>query len=404
MKINKLLKKVDVILLESSKDMNSPIIDDDLGVLIYFATRYKISGKKKYKKHSTNLFNKFISIFNDYEFSTGLLTGFEGVFWVVTYIEECNIIEDSKPFLEDIENSLFLSIENDIKENRYEIFYGSIGKVQFLLNPIRIKEAKVIKLINNLIYALGKTKKERNGQFYWVDKEYEEHLDFVDLGLAHGICSILLFLVKLKELQFSNKHIDSLINGIIETYMHAENDVIGSSLLPDRYCIKDKSLNLIDSRLGFCVGDLPAAYAICYAGQILKKEDWIKFSKKIMQISSTREVSSSRLTQFSEYDFFDIGFCHGISSILYMFYRINKWLEDDSITFKVDYWKKELATNVSKFIKIKEPIYYTNRHVEGEVKAELNKNSFMDGLCGASLTLLAVEYNEISWSKFLSLY
>lgn len=405
MEINNLLNKIDKILFESSKEMNNPVIDSDLGALIYFATRYKISNETKYKEHCEVLLNKFISVFSDFNYSTGTLTGFESVFWVISYLEESNLIEDSNLFLEDIEENLFLSVENDIEDNFNEIFYGTIGKVQFLLNDKKIKETKVINLINKIINSLWITKKKLNNQIYWSDKEYEEeHLGYVDLGIAHGICAILLFLVKLKELKFENEYIDTLIYGIIETFTLAESNQRGVSSFPDTYCIKNKDLNMINSRLGFCVGDLPAAYAIGYAGEIFKKEEWQLFSKKIIKKSAYRDISDSQLVYFSDYDFFDIGFCHGMSSILYIYYRVNKWVKDDYISFKIKYWEKELIKNVNKFIEIKDPIYYSKTSSKDKDKLELKKYSFLDGLCGASLALLAIEYDQISWSKFLSLY
>ncbi|QLC67181.1 hypothetical protein LPB248_12985 [Flavobacterium sp. LPB0248] len=400
-----LLKKIDKILFEAAKKMESPVINDDLGVLIYFATRYNATGEILYKRKSVYLLNKLISVFGDYDFSSGSLDGFEGVFWTISYLKKCNIINDSREFLEGIEDSLFQSIQNDINNNMYEVFYGSIGKIQYFLEEDRINEAKVIILINDLINSLWSNKEESDGQIYWIDNvTFKKDFEFIDLGLAHGICSVFLFLVKLKELKFDNEHLDSLINGIVRTYQKAENEVKGTSFFPDRYSIKNKHKNLINSRLAYCVGDLPISFAFCYAGQVINNKEWIEYSKNIIRLSTFKEVSSSNLKQFQEYDFFDIGFCHGISSILYLFYQINKYHNDDFICFKTEYWKNELILNVGKFIKIKEPIYYAKSFNQIEDKRLHSKNSILNGLCGAALVLLAIEYDETDWSSFLCLY
>ena len=403
--MTELLTKIDKILFESAKKMESPVINNDLGVLIYFATRYVGTGEIVYKKKSIYLLNKLVSVVGDFDFSSGAIDGFEGIFWTINYLKKCNIIDNSHEFLEEIEESLFQSIQNDIENNIFEVFYGSIGKVQYFLEEEKIKENNVITLINELISALWNSKKDLEGQFYWVDNvSFKKDFEFVDLGLAHGICSIFLFLVKLKELQFNNPYLGLLINGIVKTYQLAENEVKGTSFFPDRYSIKDKSVNLINSRLAYCVGDLPISYAFCYAGQVLGNDDWIDYSKKIIKISTFKELSSSNLKQFQEYDFFDIGFCHGISSILFLFYQCNKYHKDDFISFKIEYWKKELILNINKIIKIKGPIYYSELFNQVEAKKSLNKNSFLNGLCGASLALLALEYDETDWSSFLCLY
>ena len=75
-----LLNKIDIILFSSARKMSKPIINNDLGILVYFATRYKISNESKYKDKCTVLLKKFITVFNDYNFSSGSLDGFESVF------------------------------------------------------------------------------------------------------------------------------------------------------------------------------------------------------------------------------------------------------------------------------------------------------------------------------------
>lgn len=403
--MNYLLKKIDTILFASAKEMSNPTINMDLGVVIYLATRYNSSRDNKHKKKCIYLLNKLVSIFGKYDFSTGILAGFEGVFHTISYLKKCNVIEDSSEFLEDIENNLFQSIENDILENNFEVFYGSIGKINYFLDNVKIKNRNVVELINKLINSLWENKKQENGQFFWIDRvSSDEKLELIDLGLAHGICSILLFLVKLKELKFHNTHIETLIYGIIKTFKQAENEIKGTSFFPDRYSIKNNHLNIINSRLAYCVGDLPISYAFCFAGQVMGNDEWIEYSKEIIKISTFKEVSSSQLKQFEDYDFFDIGFCHGISSILFLFYQINKWHKNDFINFKTNYWKQELITNVNKVIKIKESIYYSKSYNDVFGDKELDKNSILNGLCGAALTLLAVEYDETDWASFLCIY
>jgi hypothetical protein len=403
--MNNLLQRIDKVLFASAKKMSNPEINKDLGVLIYFATRYNSSGEEEHKKKSLYLLNNLISVFGDHDFSTGVIEGFEGVFHTVEYLKKCNIIDDSREFLEEIEENLFQSIENDIDDTMFDVFYGSIGKIQYFLNEERIQEEKVIELINQLIDSLWESKTEENGQYFWIDKfTNDPKLELIDLGLAHGLCAILLFLLRLKELKFNNPHLDPLIYGVIETFKRAENKEKGTSFFPDRYSIKNSHLNLINSRLAYCVGDLPITYAFCYAAQVMKDNELLEYSKQIIKISTYKEVSSSHLKQFKENDFFDIGFCHGIGSILYLFHKINKYHQDDFINFKTDYWKQELIVNINKLIKIKDPIYYPKLYNQVEDKVELNKYSFLNGLCGAALALLALEYDETGWSSFLCIY
>jgi hypothetical protein len=402
--MDSLFKKIDKILFASAKNMAKPVINHDLGVLIYFATRYKINKEQLYKKRCIYLLNKFVTIFNDHEFSRGSFDGFESVFLTFVYLQKCEIIDDASFFLEELEGNLYQSILNDIEENMFEVFYGSIGKIHYFLDADKIKNNKNSELINQLVNSLWENRKETEGQIYWIDKvRNDEELEIIDLGMAHGICSVLIFFIRLKELQFNNPYLDNLIAGLVKTFKNAENAVKGTSFFPDVYSIKNKHLNLINSRPAYCVGDLPISYAFCYAGRVMNNDEWIQYSKQIIKVKANAAVSTSSLYYFEEYDFFDIGFCHGISSFLFLFHKINKYHENDFIDFKIRYWKKELIKNISKIIKIKETIYYSYPYNEVRYKVPVDKNSFLNGLSGAALALLSVEYNETEWSGFLCL-
>lgn len=401
--MDNIFKKIDTILFEAAKEMAKPIIDENLGVLIYFATQFKINKKNKYKKKCLFLLNKLVARFNEHDFKSGLIDGFEGVFFTINYLEKCKIIKSSAEYLSELEDFLIESIHNDAETNYFDLYFGSIGKIQYYLNENRISEPKVMDTINKIIHSLWQNKKEYKGAIYWND--VSTNIDGVDLGFAHGILSVFQFLLKLKELNFNNELIAPLIEGIILTYKKAENKVIGTSFFPDLFSFTQKELIQINSRLAFCVGDLPIVYVFCYAGKVLKDDKLIAYSRKIMEVSTTQEVSSSHLRQYENYDFFDIGFCHGLSSITYLFYQINKYHNTDLMNFKTTYWKQELLRNMWKVIKIKEPIYEpVSFKFKDIAKIENEKYSFMSGLCGAALVLLAIENNETDWSSFLSIY
>lgn len=403
--MEQLLNKIDKILFSTAKSMKAPTMNNDLGTLIYFATRYKITNELIFKKKCLQLLKKFITIFNEFDFKTGMIDGFEGVFNVFTYLEKTQIIVNSKDYLSDIEESLITSIQNDIEVNMFDLYYGSIGKINYFLSEDRINDEEVKILINKLIDSLWVNKKSHLNQYYWTDNfSNDEKFEIIDLGIAHGICAIFLFLLRLKELNFNNDKIQNLIQGIIETFKNAENKVKGSSFYPDRYSLKNPDLNLIDSRLAFCVGDLPIAYSFSYASKVLNDVELMNYSNSILKLSKHKELTSSHLKYFEAYDFFDVGFCHGISSILFFFYKLNILHNDELLNFKIDYWRKELIKNTDKLIKTEKPIFYPKIFNDIYGQKELEFGSFLNGLCGAGLVLQSIEYKDAEWSNFLYIY
>ncbi|MCD8411502.1 lanthionine synthetase LanC family protein [Tenacibaculum finnmarkense] len=402
LKIN--YNKIDDLLYDESINMDNPIFDRDLGTILYFSNRYLYSKEIELKVKAEKLLDAFITKFGSYEYEKGILTGFEGVFWVIKQLERSKIISDSEGFLKDIELNLITSINSDILSGNFELFYGFIGKIQYFLTS-KEKLQKVEKLVFESIETLWNCKIEKNEQIYWASLEGDK---FIDLGIAHGITGVLTYLTRLKELGFKNKRIDKLIEGVLKTITNSENKINIDCSFPSVYSIDTefKKNNFYASRLGFCKGDLPIAYALYYYGVTDDNIDVIKKAESVIGLIVGRDISNSSLLHLSEYDFFDIGFCHGISGILFMLSRINQWCKNDNLEKRILYWKRELINNTNKLIAIEKTseIIYSSRYNKFDRMFELDKNSFLNGICGAGLTLLAVENNDYTIGNFLSLY
>ncbi|WP_459213047.1 lanthionine synthetase LanC family protein [Aquimarina rhabdastrellae] len=387
--------------------MASPTFNNDLGIVIYFASRYKHSKDNSLKEKAITLLDKFIEQFGEYDFHKGILTGFEGVFWSIAYLEECGIIENADDYLSDLEQELITSIIYDIKSDNFELYYGFTGKLQYFLNSKHLSNETIVTLINSAIASLWNSKIEHEGQFYWLDPERKEEQEIVDLGIAHGIVGVLTFLTRLKELNFKNDHISPLLSGILKTILNATHTTKGDCAFPSIYSIKKENqyLNVFDSRLGFCNGDLPIAYGLYYYGVTFKDDFIIKKAQKVTDRIICRDITNSSLLHLADHDFFDIGFCHGISSICFILSRISQWYKQQPIlTTRLQYWNNELHRNTLKVIDTNKPVTYYSRFVKHDSKFKLDTTSFLEGVTSTGLVNLAIENNDYSIGNFLGLY
>ncbi len=399
-------EEIDTYLYNSAHKMLSPVFNNDLGIIVYFGLRYKHSKNIIFKEKAITLLDKFIEQFGDYDFHKGILTGFEGVFWSIAYLEECGIIENADDYLSDLEQELLTSIIYDIKSDNFELYYGFTGKLQYFLNSKHLSNEIIVTLINSAIASLWNSKLEYEGQFYWLDPERLKEHEVVDLGIAHGIVGVLTFLTRLKELNFKNDHISPLLTGILKTILNAPNIVKGDSFFPDIYSIKKEKqhLNTFDSRLGFCTGDIPVAYGLYYYGVTFKDDFIIKKAQEITDRISSRDIANSHLLHLADHDFFDIGFCHGISSICFILAKINTWYQNPSLNSRLQYWNNELQKNTLKAIKTPKPVSYYSKFVKSDTKLTLDTTSFLEGVTGGGLITLAMENNDYSIGNFLGLY
>ena len=400
------LDKIEPILFEKAKNMNVPTLEEDVGVLIFEATFYKYSKNEIYKKKALSLLDKLIQVLPDRELSPGFLEGFEGLFFAIYYLRKCDIIED-ETLLDDLMPYLFQSLKMDIKENVYDVLHGSINKLQYLMGSEKRNDKQVTELVYNFVNSLYKHRQETEQGIFWFD-EFEDEVGLVNLGLAHGITSLLVFLLRLKELNYKHPKIMVLIEGILKSLFNFKNKILGDSNFLDFYRINDKPENKekqVGSRLAYCYGDLGIAYALLYASKVLKRDNLKSEGAEIVKDIIQRKLGNSKLEYFDDYFFFETAFCHGLSGITYMLMKINHLLNSPVLESRITFWKNELIHNLTTQLKIKGKIYYPSyRQPDKTNPFIIDEVSILGGYTGTGLVLLSLYYKKYDWSDFFLLY
>lgn len=407
------LNKVEAILFKKVLKMSNPTLEMDLSVLVFEATYYRYSKEEKHKEKALLLFNQFIKVFADNEYQNGFLEGFEGVFWVVNYLQKCKIIEEDS-LLDDLIPYFIESLEIDLKNNNFDVYHGSINKLEYIINsnkfPSKLKEEYVNLFLDNLYKS--RTENEIGifwyGEIYDEQKEIMKEIEAVNLGIPHGLPGLLMFLVRLKEMNFKHTKLEILIQGILKTILNSKNKIIQYSHFPEElYILNYGKYFHSSSRLAYCYGDLGITYAVLYASKVLNKPELKKEISLTIELLKNRMLTNSNIDVYEDYLFLDTGFCHGLAGIVYMFSKINELIDDTDFEKRLAYWKKELLFNLQKQLAITPPIYYP------EYKQPLNKNeerytideqSILAGYSGTGLVLLSLVYNKYDWSDFFMLY
>ncbi|AWK06345.1 hypothetical protein HYN56_19785 [Flavobacterium crocinum] len=393
--IEKILFKIEDAFYLNALKMSKPVIENDLGALLYFATKYTYSKEEKYKVIARELLDNFIDVFSSYEFQTGILEGFDGTGYVLAYIKKCGII-DTEELLDDIESLLLQSLRLNINDLNFDLLYGSIGKVQYLLDSGRFNV--FAELINSLIEKLYNCREEIDGRIFWYELESRN----INLGLAHGLPGIFVFLTRLKALEFKNEYIDILLNGIFNSFLFFENTIPSISSFGAGFPLS-KELTC-HSRLAWCYGDLGIAYAILYYGKISGNKLVLEKYYNMLSLILQRSISESGLVHFSDYSFFDTGFCHGLSGIYYILYKLNEMENNESLQYKIEYWQTELLRNIEIQLSIEGDILFPKERQNSQEIYTIDKETMLNGVWGVGLVLLTARYKIADWSNFFLLY
>lgn len=395
------LEQIEAKLYDRAFEMNAPTLEEDLGVIILEAVFYNYSNEDKYKKKAITLLENAINVFPTKKLETGFFEGFEGIFWVVDYLIKNRLIEDES-ILDDLKPYLFISLQNDIDVNNFDTLHGSINKLQYLINSASFSQKVKDEYINKFVDSLFNTRVENENGIYWYDS-FENEKGLVNLGLAHGLGSLLVFLTMLKNEHYQNPNINVLINGIFKSLMSFKNETSSDSFFPDYYSELDQTKS-VNSRLAWCYGDLGIAYALLYSSESMQNNSMKSEALSVIHKICRRVITNSKIDHFEEYSFLDTGFCHGISGIVYILSIMNDNLQEPLLNQRINYWKNELLINLDKQLNISDDIYYPWYRQDSSRSYMLDECSMLTGLTGTGLVLLSIYFKEYDWSNFFLLY
>lgn len=402
-KTKKLLDKIDSIILSNNLKMDNLTIENHLGILIYFSKRFQSEKNIYYKNICERLLNDVINNFSKKELPRSFLQGVEGIYWTIAYLRKNDII-DNETILEDLYYFLYQSIEIDILHNNYDPLHGYIGKMIFILESDNIDSSIKENFVNNIIESLFKTKVSVQDLIYWIDKDDDDNS--INLGLAHGVPSILVFLSRLYELGYRHQKLKLMIDGITQFLLKIRNFTNGTSIYPDKIFYSENTFNskYETSRLGWCYGDLGVSYSLCYSSIVTNNNSLAMEIKNNLKKICNRGISDSGLTHFNEYSFFDIGFCHGLSGITFLIKKLSTLVDIKELNDRSKYWENELFKNSEIFLNIEYPIKYPFDRQNSKEIYYMDKISFLNGCVGLGMVLLSLNDDSNDWSKICLIY
>lgn len=378
------LDEICISLFNDTKEMQKPFIEQDLGTLILLATNYKLSQNKRYKELALVLYEKLIEVIPEFDYSFSMLEGFDGVAWTIQYIKKCGVKDTSEDY-DSIKDYLIESVENSITDNDFDFLYGATGKLNLILNS---EDANFLPQSIYFAYIDGIAK-------FFKNATSDNNENELNLGFAHGLSSILLVISKIYLKIAKEECIKETIQDIITFYLNIQ------SLHPDysygrMYDPKNRTMDNA-SQFAWCYGDLTIIYSLLYAADAvgIDNEEIIHSVNKL----KNRNTQNIGLINFEDYNFLNTSFCHGISGIYMSLYKINKYAD---VSNNLKYWEEQLFIHLNQQLLFKgKTIYFPKERQDENYTYTLDNQEMLNGLVGAVLTLLTIEYKNNDWSDFM---
>ncbi|MDP3929604.1 MAG: lanthionine synthetase C family protein [Bacteroidota bacterium] len=376
------IAQIDKLICEKIEDVKSTnLMSGKAGMCLYLYERYLTTRLPKYLEMCLNVLdNSFYEFINQNNINLTYSSGFSGILDVADYISKSEKIDIGlKKINAKLENYLYENAIYYFKKNNYDFLHGGLGVSMYLLNSNSSK-------INSIVDCLLSTAKIiDNETVAWKSLNNKGAMEY-NLGLSHGIPSIIVFLSK------------CIINGVdmkrcstflLKTIRFIENHKLINNKSKYSYTTDGKNF----SRLAWCYGDLGVARSFFIASKAMKNDSLYFKSISLMQHISKR-------IDLKENYVVDASLCHGAAGIAHIFNLFHK--DTNIIEFKelTDYW-------IDKVIEL-------GNHEDGNVGYKTwygtdtgwrDEIGFLEGLSGIGIVLNSYLYpnKESKWSRFLLL-
>ncbi|AJW63515.1 Nisin biosynthesis protein NisC [Elizabethkingia miricola] len=345
------------------------------------------------KKYVYQLFDKI----NTGEIGATFCNGLAGTIWLLDYLVKNNFIEfDIDENVVQLDEYLAICMQKDIHNKNYDFLHGAIGYGMYFLERYKNTNSNeykqgYLRYICKLINFLEESSIEYNNTIYWEcdNKQEPEH---INLGLAHGIPSIISFLAKAYNTNIEKEIIKNLLEKSVRfilKYKTPEN----ISNFPSKVSLNNIDYNNKEdiSRMAWCYGDLGITIALYHANQILHNDEIEREYIALLHKSAQRKSKPISMVE-------DTSVCHGSFGLTLIFKKFYNRTKIDSLKEASIYW---LNDGLEKAV-YTDGIAGFKAH-RGDDKYE-KETDILTGVSGIGLVLMSIlTENNLDWDECLLL-
>lgn len=373
-------------------DKSCGLFSGGSGNILFLSYLYDTTKNQEY---SIKIIHSLEGIFenlgnNDHHYSFSV--GIAGLGWLYEDLVERKIINaDPNEVLTDVDELVYEWMIQEQKNSNYDYLHGAMGGGMYFLKRLRTNSNLKVNVEEHLDILLSQmlVNKEDNTSF-WIENpnKVSSFEEIYNLGLSHGIPSILVYLSKCYN---NNIFVDRLKPIIQSTVNFILKYVQKPKTNSEYYFPTSIDLNGIanrGSRLAWCYGDLGICCALWQANQILNDE---YLDRQILEVL----LHNCQIKNLENARVFDAGLCHGTSGIAHIFKRFYHRYKHPSLKEASNYWYK-LTVNMA--IINNDLVNYEQWTTDGWKYNE----SFLEGMIGISTALIYKKYgNEPFWDEIL---
>ncbi|HET6226621.1 MAG TPA: lanthionine synthetase C family protein [Bacteroidia bacterium] len=321
--------------------------------------------------------------FSDLSYSSGL-TGF---LWTLENLNAHQYIElDLNEFKEAVHPILNDYMMRQLEEGNIDFLHGALGVANYFLDSGDTRSIEWLKAFNKQL--LTKAILNDDDTISFMTNIYRENkaVPVVNLGLSHGMASIIYYLQRcLKLEQLNSPELKRALQQLLLFYKRNQNDITVHPSYFASWVGPEKS-----SRLAWCYGDLGIGLTFLLAAETLNDQELKNYSIEILKHTCKR-------MNLSKEGIKDAGLCHGTTGLVKIYRNLYQKTTIPEFKTAGDFWLQktiEIATHESGHAGYKT---FSIDHYE-------NDCGLLEGISGVGIVFLEeLMRKPLSWEKSLML-
>ena len=324
--------------------------------------------------------------FSDLSYSAGI-TGF---LWTLDNLITHHYIEaDLTEFKDAIHPVLNNYMIKKAEEEDFDFLHGALGVANYFLDQEDEHSLNWVNEFNKKL--LQKATFHPDGTISFTSNVYqnEKPLQVINLGLSHGMASIIYYFQRcLKNTSLNTPELKETLQKLILFYRKNQNDLsvhtsyfsnwIGSAGIKS------------ESRLAWCYGDLGIGLSLFLAAETLNDTELMLYSKELLKRTTQRR-------DLKQEGIVDAGICHGTAGLVKIYRNLFRKTHLQEFKNAGDYWLQktlEQATHASG----------VGGYKKFHISAYENDCGLLEGTTGIGIVFLEELMNKsLPWEKSLML-
>ncbi|MCW3467124.1 lanthionine synthetase C family protein [Chitinophaga nivalis] len=373
-------------LLEGFSCSNDTFLEGKLGQLFYYYHLYTVTAAPGLRQRTEVMLDEVLNNISAVKpglDGAALSYGGAGLGYAINFMSQRGFLKfEVDNEFDKLDRFLFYSAEHFIEEDNTDLLHGAAGIIHYFTEKANASVV-VNEYLDILIEKLcNSAVTEDSGCWFRNAPARTNGRQLINLSLPHGLCGILLVLIKAYERSGHKNLIRNTVEEGIRFILKHKMDIDFSrgeySFFP---VIIDRDADGISApnMLGWCAGDISMVLLLYRAAKLLRDASLCELADLIgMQTMMRRDVASTLVTSANFY--------HGAAGIAQCCHALYE--ESGNITYheSYEYW-------IDKTIQL----------LEEEMECDIyngKENDVLEGVPGIAMVLLSyVSAKELHWSR-----